>query len=149
MKDEITVLIADDHPIFRRGLRQIIEEDDGLKVISGSSLRGATTIKMGGVPLSLRVPEYYQALARGAALLGDAARARVWFAEAVAATEDPVLPGWLARALTFQGEFLLAQGDGDEAAAVLERASALAERHRLVYVARRLAEVSTAAPADR
>jgi len=40
---------------------------DGLKVVSGSSLRGATTVAMGGVPMSLRLPEYYQALARGAA----------------------------------------------------------------------------------
>lgn len=40
---------------------------DGTKIISGSSLRGATTVAMGGVPMSLRIPEYYQALARGAA----------------------------------------------------------------------------------
>jgi DNA-binding NarL/FixJ family response regulator len=34
MKKEITVLIADDHPIFRKGLRQIVEEGEGLKVVS-------------------------------------------------------------------------------------------------------------------
>jgi DNA-binding NarL/FixJ family response regulator len=34
MKTEITVLIADDHPIFRRGLRQIIETDLGIKVVA-------------------------------------------------------------------------------------------------------------------
>jgi DNA-binding NarL/FixJ family response regulator len=34
MRDEITVLIADDHPIFRKGLREIIEADPGLKIIS-------------------------------------------------------------------------------------------------------------------
>lgn len=33
MKDEITVLVADDHPIFRKGLRQVIEADPGLKVV--------------------------------------------------------------------------------------------------------------------
>jgi DNA-binding NarL/FixJ family response regulator len=34
MKTEITVVIADDHPIFRRGLRQIIETDLGIKVLA-------------------------------------------------------------------------------------------------------------------
>lgn len=34
MKKEISVLIADDHPIFRKGLRQIVEEGEGLKVVS-------------------------------------------------------------------------------------------------------------------
>lgn len=40
---------------------------NGMRVISGSSLRGNTIAAMNGVPLSLRVPEYYQSLARGAA----------------------------------------------------------------------------------
>ena len=31
---EITVLIADDHPIFRKGLRQIIETDAELKIVA-------------------------------------------------------------------------------------------------------------------
>lgn len=39
---------------------------DGTKVITGSALRGATVVEMGGIPLSLRVPEYYQALSKGA-----------------------------------------------------------------------------------
>jgi DNA-binding NarL/FixJ family response regulator len=34
MKAEISVLIADDHPIFRQGLRQIIEADASLKVVA-------------------------------------------------------------------------------------------------------------------
>ena len=34
MRDEITVLIANDHPIFRKGLREIIEADPGLKIIA-------------------------------------------------------------------------------------------------------------------
>jgi DNA-binding NarL/FixJ family response regulator len=33
MGPEITVVIADDHPIFRRGLREIIEEEAGLLVV--------------------------------------------------------------------------------------------------------------------
>jgi TRAP-type C4-dicarboxylate transport system substrate-binding protein len=39
---------------------------DGRKIISGSAQRGELTAQMGGVPLSLRVPEYYQALVKGA-----------------------------------------------------------------------------------
>jgi DNA-binding NarL/FixJ family response regulator len=34
MKKEITVLIADDHPIFRKGLRQIVEEGEGLMIVA-------------------------------------------------------------------------------------------------------------------
>lgn len=34
MNSEITVLIADDHPIFRKGLRQIIETDPSLKIVA-------------------------------------------------------------------------------------------------------------------
>lgn len=34
MSNEISILIADDHPIFRRGLRMIIESDPALKVVA-------------------------------------------------------------------------------------------------------------------
>ncbi len=34
MSDEIRVVIADDHPIVRKGLRQVIEEEPGLKVVA-------------------------------------------------------------------------------------------------------------------
>src|SRR5262249_40393710 len=34
MKNELRILIADDHPIFRNGLRQIIETDLNLKVVA-------------------------------------------------------------------------------------------------------------------
>ena len=34
MSEEITILIADDHPIFRRGLRAVIESDALLKVVA-------------------------------------------------------------------------------------------------------------------
>jgi DNA-binding NarL/FixJ family response regulator len=34
MSDPITVLIADDHPIFRRGLREVIESERRLRLIA-------------------------------------------------------------------------------------------------------------------
>jgi two-component system, NarL family, response regulator DegU len=34
MNDEITIIIADDHPIVRQGLRQVIESDPALKIIA-------------------------------------------------------------------------------------------------------------------
>jgi DNA-binding NarL/FixJ family response regulator len=35
--DQIRILIADDHPIVRKGLRFSVEEDDGLKVVAEAS----------------------------------------------------------------------------------------------------------------
>ncbi len=37
MTDRITVLIADDHPVVRKGLKGLIEEDAGLRVIAEAS----------------------------------------------------------------------------------------------------------------
>lgn len=34
MANETTILVADDHPIFRQGLRQVIEKETGLRVIA-------------------------------------------------------------------------------------------------------------------
>ncbi len=33
MSEEIKLIMADDHPIFREGLRQIIEKDSRIKII--------------------------------------------------------------------------------------------------------------------
>lgn len=45
MKDEISVLVADDHPIFRKGLRQIIESDSSLKVV-GEAEDGESALEL-------------------------------------------------------------------------------------------------------
>src|SRR6266446_8892051 len=33
MKNEITVLVAEDHPLFLRGLREVLEADTGLRIV--------------------------------------------------------------------------------------------------------------------
>lgn len=43
MNPEISIVIADDHPVFRQGLRQIIEMETGLKVV-GEARDGASAL---------------------------------------------------------------------------------------------------------
>jgi len=45
MGDEIRTVIADDHPIFRRGLRQSVEEADGITVI-GEAADGKAALEL-------------------------------------------------------------------------------------------------------
>ncbi len=43
---EVRILIADDHPIFRDGLRRLLEAETGLRVI-GEASNGAEAVKLG------------------------------------------------------------------------------------------------------
>ena len=45
MADDLTVMIADDHPIFRRGLREVIEGDGGLSVV-GEAADGEAALRL-------------------------------------------------------------------------------------------------------
>lgn len=45
MKSEIRVVIADDHPVFRQGLRQVVELEHGIKVV-GEAGDGASALRM-------------------------------------------------------------------------------------------------------
>ncbi len=45
MKPEIRILIADDHPIMRQGLKQIIEIEPNLKVV-GEAANGSEALAM-------------------------------------------------------------------------------------------------------
>src|SRR5262245_45348597 len=44
-KPEVKIVIADDHPVFRSGLRQIIEADPSLKVV-GEAVDGASALEL-------------------------------------------------------------------------------------------------------
>jgi DNA-binding NarL/FixJ family response regulator len=45
MKSETRVVIADDHPVFRQGLRQVIESEHGIEVV-GEAGDGASALRM-------------------------------------------------------------------------------------------------------
>jgi DNA-binding NarL/FixJ family response regulator len=45
MADELRIVMADDHPIFRRGLREVIEADAGLSVV-GEAGDGAAALRL-------------------------------------------------------------------------------------------------------
>ena len=45
MDGEISILIADDHPLMRKGLRLSVEEDPGLKVV-GEAADGESALSM-------------------------------------------------------------------------------------------------------
>lgn len=45
MKSEIRVVIADDHPVFRQGLRQVVELEHGIKVV-GEAGDGTSALRM-------------------------------------------------------------------------------------------------------
>ena len=45
MTTQITVLIADDHPIFRKGLREIIEAEPSLQLV-GEAEDGARALAL-------------------------------------------------------------------------------------------------------
>ena len=45
MTPEITILIADDHPVFRHGLRQVIENAVGLRVVAEAE-NGAVALRL-------------------------------------------------------------------------------------------------------
>lgn len=45
MSDEITVLIADDHPIFRRGLAQVVAAEPGIRVAAEAD-NGVSTLRL-------------------------------------------------------------------------------------------------------
>jgi DNA-binding NarL/FixJ family response regulator len=62
MSEEITVLLADDHSLVRRGFRRIIEDEEGMKVVGEASngveaIRMAHELKPQVVVMDLSMPE--------------------------------------------------------------------------------------------
>lgn len=62
MTDQITVLLADDHSLVRRGFRRILEDDEALKVVGEASngveaIRMAHELKPKVVVMDLSMPE--------------------------------------------------------------------------------------------
>ncbi len=62
MSGEITVLLADDHSLVRRGFRRILEDDEQLKVVGEAStgveaIRQASELKPNVVVMDLSMPE--------------------------------------------------------------------------------------------
>ncbi len=62
-ESEITILIADDHPIFRKGLRQIIETDAELNIIAevadgGEALEKIRVLKPKVAVLDVDMPKF-------------------------------------------------------------------------------------------
>ena len=45
MSGQLKILIADDHPIFRRGLCEVIQADAGLRLV-GQASNGKEVIKL-------------------------------------------------------------------------------------------------------
>lgn len=62
MTEQITVLLADDHSLVRRGFRRLLEDDEGIKVIGEASngieaIRMAQELKPQVVVMDLSMPE--------------------------------------------------------------------------------------------
>ena len=62
MSEEITVLLADDHSLVRRGFRRILEDDEGMKVVGEAAngveaIRLAQELKPKVVVMDLSMPE--------------------------------------------------------------------------------------------
>ena len=62
MFEDVTVLIADDHPIFRKGLSQVVAAEPGLRVVSevengDAALRGIRELRPRVALVDLEMPQ--------------------------------------------------------------------------------------------